>query len=225
MNDKIIDIDALEEMTLIKSYIKHLATENPAIKLLECPITSIKEGDMSKGQCIPDAILNDRSWLELTTISRSRGMRQQIGDMRKHPEKFEGQRFIPGIQKFNPIDLEFYDAVIRKINKDYSQFTELAKTNALGRLLIMLVNNDPFFDLNAYAEFLDTVWDKRFWVQANFLGSCFEQIVFGAMVLTTNGMQLKFETILQPEAIQRIKSRNERKERMLNAFKGKINHI
>ena len=101
MEDKQISIDKFEELFLMQQYVNYLASQNPIISLLECPISSINGRDFVKGQCIPDAIINcgdsSKGWVELTTFSRCQEMRQQIGDLRKHPDKFEGEEYIPGI--------------------------------------------------------------------------------------------------------------------------------
>jgi hypothetical protein len=215
-----VDINALEEKQFLEIYLElineRLNSHQEKIFLVEHPIVSVDKKELRDNQCIPDAILSDETWIEITTFSRSDSMRKLIGDLQKHSEKFEGIKFIRGISpnEFRPLILQWGKAMEKKIIKDYSRFELLANMKSgKGILLIVFVNNDPFFNNREYEAFIENARYEYIYDNFDFSKNCFQKIMFLGFVEAQNVWQCKLETILDPKTINRtthrIKVRNE----------------
>jgi len=189
--------------------------------IIELPITSVVQKQLGQNHCIPDAIISDENgrklWVEHTSFSRCKEMRQQIGELAKYPEKYSDQKIIPGISptKFEPLLLGYVNAITQKLIKNYKQFAEIAKIESRGTLVIILVNHDPFFNED-YAEFVESIKAEHLYDGIDFSNNCFDTVVFGAYLPAgINKMQLHFEVILDSTSICRIEGRQKRKLRLL----------
>ena len=196
---KIKNINQIEERQIIEKYCLKVGGY-----ILEHPIKSVNP---EIGISPADAIINingKKEWLELTTISRHIEMRKQIGDLRKHPEKYKGQSFIPGISpaKFESLPLKIYEAIIKKMNKNYSCMSSLLGKK--GILLICFVNNDPFFDIDNWRNLIGILKDHHIqcsWL-VNVKNKYFKEIVFGAYVMQKGWM---FETVFYRKILKKLK--------------------
>lgn len=200
MGNKKIDLTRLEECYLIGKYVEFHNLNQQKIALTEYPITCVTEKQLGKGQSIPDAIIKTADdmyrWIELTTFSRCQEMRKRMGEMRKFPERFRNQRIIPGISsdKFESLESGFYEATKNKIRKDYSQFAQLLNTQLHGTLIVAFINEDPFFGINEYQDFLSKIQDKHVLRSWKLKESQFNEIVFGTYV-NTGIQKFQFELI------------------------------
>ncbi|MDR3550271.1 MAG: hypothetical protein P4L31_02575 [Candidatus Babeliales bacterium] len=213
-----IDFNNLEEKDSLEKYLELFNNQfNGTLKnvfLVEHPIVSVDKKKLSDKQCIPDAILSDGSWIEITTFSRSASMRKMMGDTRRYREKFEGIRPMPEISPYElePLISQWGKAMEKKIIKDYSQFLLLADLQvSKGILLIVFMQNDPFFDYREYLDFIDYAKYEYIYDNFNFSKNCFQKIMFLAHVYIEGGWQYKLEIILDSKAIDRTSRRSERK--------------
>lgn len=210
-----INLDQLEQDFLIKKFVDHnnLVVNNPKITIIESPIVSVSNKQMGPGQSIPDAIIQyeneDKSFLELTTFSRSQAMRAQIGEIAKYPERFKNQRFISGITDFVPLEIGFHEALSKKMYKDYSQFSVLKSLPSLGILLIILRNNDPFFNEAEYNRLISIIEDPEILSSWGVDQGQFKKIIFGGFVDINYQWVDKFPEIADFEKIKKIKNKVE----------------
>lgn len=209
------ELDKKEELHLIKEYINYLK-EKGLDPIFESPIMSISNQQLPANQCMPDAILNG-SWLELTTFTRCPEMRKQIGEQRKFPEKFESVKFIPGIcpSKFQSLSINAYEAIYKKCQKDYSAFTKLAGITKKGTLLVMFVNEDPFFDMPQFEALIDQMKDQNFFANVDLSKLQFDTIILGAFVNNNNQWNYEFRDVLDAATINKINLRKQRKNAIL----------
>lgn len=207
------NINAIEEKLFIEEYLRHLKAKGQSVSLEEHPITSITQNQLSRNDCMPDALLN-AGWIEITTFCRSMSMRIQIGEQRTHQEKFKDQEFIAGVPvaEFQLLDQNFLFAVNKKISKDYSAFTRLARTTPFGTLLVMFVSNDPFFNNIECEDLISKIQDQHMYDWMDFTDCCFDTIVLGAY---DSDWKYAFYTILDKADIEKIKSRRLIKARIL----------
>ncbi len=217
---KKINMAHLEEAFLLQQY-----AEDRKI-IFENPRERVKENQLRKGQSIPDAIIPElNEWVELTTFSRSERMRSLIGEIRKYPDRFQNMRYIPGylFGDFRPLEVEAYNAIVRKNSKDYSQFSSLAGLSQNGILLLRFVNIDPFHDIKEYNKLISILSDEIVLFTRGVHQSQFCQIVFGAYVCDRGVWQTKFTVVADKDKMARLRNRNVNEEKILNEIR--IRHI
>ena len=141
-------------------------------------------------------------------------MREHIGRMRKFRDNFQNQKIITGISpsEWKNLSLSFFQAVQKKIGKDYSQFSNLSNLEPLGILLVCFVDEDPFFMPEEFEQFINQVKDEHIFDSLKLGDSQFCQIFFGAYINTVTGVYLHYISVVNLPMMLRVMLRFERKK-------------
>lgn len=171
------------ERKIIEAYLSFY--EMKAV-ILEHPIVSIAQSALN-GQCIPDAILDNGYWVEVTTFSRNENIYKKIMENAKGKNRHIAisEPYMVNLS----VDLlltEFAKAVKKKTVKDYTRFTQIAKVPE-GILLVFFNTDDPFFDEIAFSGFISRVVLKNCPIENSF----FTQVFFGCFLRNTEQWKFK----------------------------------
>lgn len=221
-----INLSAIEEKYFIEQFRDYFESKMGIQITIQSPIMSVKYNQLDRGQSLPDGIIEGLGvWMELTTFSRNQAMRKQIGELRKFPDRYSKHAYIPGVAinlDKNMLVSQAYEAISKKITKDYSQFVTLSKTQDKGILLIRFVNNDPFHDDNEFRELFDLLSDEHILYSWRVHQGQFNMIMLSSFINSQSYPRLRFAVIADDETFSRLRSRDQiKQEKMSNLFSEK----
>lgn len=202
------DLNRQEELYIMNLLLQFMQSKGRTFAIKEMPITSV--GHLSKGQSVPDALLDDGTWIEITTFSRTPDMYKRIA---KRARGKTPHTLISGPYTCN-LDAQllvqsFTEALQKKIQKNYEEFAKIVQAKIKGILLIVFVCEDPCFD-DAHKEFLSIIKDKHVIGSWGIENSCFNQVIFGAFIV--NQEKYVFDVIVDSEIMESLRDWNDRKQ-------------